>query len=244
MPVALNQSISMLDNTDYQRRRIYFRDEIESAIGMSSCELSLRGSWKFDDFHLDSQQDLTHSDIDLIAMGPLKSEKELVIAGLQQQISPLLRIRISIHPEDHLSQISLEDSRIKNIYEYLIHFKNAQDPEHPSVNYLKAKIMMLLLKRTERNQRFADIRAELPGPATANLHAIKIGTEKTIDLQALSRLMDTITDPVTLSFYANCIIADPSPQYYDAIHQQFLDCETVSDWLKNYIISKMKTDVG
>ena len=104
--------------------------------------------------------------------------------------------------------------------------------------------MMLLLKQTERNQRFAAIKDDLPGRATGNLYAIKIGAEKKIDLPALAQLIETIADPVTLSFYENCLLSNPSAGYCKTIHQQFLSCDTISDWLKNYILSKMKPDVA
>lgn len=226
----------MLKETNYKLRRSLLKDNICRSIYNSKFDLILRGSWKNDDFHLEIDENLTYSDVDLIAKFRSISEKEEIIESLKKEISKIINIKISIHPEDHLSKISLHDSKIKNVLEYLINYKMS---DFNSRNYWKAKIMLLLMKNSERDQRYKEILNDFPSSAMRNLYRIKLGTEKFLDLNEIEKLVILHGDEIAKDFFERCLKGNPNDVYINYISDQFLSSVSISDWLKSYIIGKM-----
>src|SRR5688500_15805268 len=99
--------------TQYITHRTAIQRRIIQVLNMHFPELILRGSWKHGDFHLDLQTGKTFSDIDLVVKGNrifLFQTK----ADLQDKLAPIIDMKISVHPEDYLSELPFEVSKNKN----------------------------------------------------------------------------------------------------------------------------------
>lgn len=223
---------------EYFQRRAILKRMVSQIIYNSNYQLEIRGSWMHSDFHLDPNLEFTNSDIDLISQSNVSNRNDLIIKDIENKLSNILKMKVSVHNEDHLTNIELPDSKIKNIYEYLIHFLKASVSNKPASDYFKAKIMMLLMKTVERNQRYAALRDEIASASMKNLYNIKIGIEKEIENELLEEMIISHGDATALSFYENCIKGLPDASYMESIHKKFMKCQSISNWLKSYILNK------
>lgn len=221
---------------NYLIKRELLRAQVCDSINLIDHRLLIRGSWYYGDFHLDFNKNFTHSDLDILAQG-ISPQNEL-IACIEQKLDPIIKMKISIHENDFLSNISLFDSKIKNIFEYLIAYRNFHR-QKSYMGYFKAKTLMLLLKTQGSDQRFLQIKDSIKHPAMKNLYEMKIGVEREIDISQLKEIVLKIKDETLTLFYDNCIQTTPSSQYFEAIRSEFQSCITIDNWLKSHIQNKL-----
>jgi hypothetical protein len=136
------------------------RRALESVAGAADGLGSLRGSWRWGDFHLDGTGRRSCSDVDLFATEP--SPRDVLATG----VGPL---RLAVHPVDYEPDVSLSVS-----YAFaLVNLATARlvrddDP------YLLAKAR-LMLARQHAGERYTDVAARLGSPAAAALLGRKLG---------------------------------------------------------------------
>ncbi len=228
----------MTTTTNYFLRRAIIKERVINEIMNFSPHFIIRGSWKYNDFHLDFLKTFTYSDIDLIAPKSLNIDTTMLKFEIEQSLKNILPMKVSIHFDDHLSNISIEHSKVKFIYEYLISYLKTLKFGTENNDYFKAKTIMMLMRTVDNNQRFKQICDEIGGKSINNLYKIKIGEQNEINLSNLTEMIHRNGDQITKSFITNCVNKDPNCQYIDLIRDQFHACTTISDWLKNYIEQK------
>jgi hypothetical protein len=228
----------MTDLKNYLERRKLLRQKIIKVIDGFADVLALRGSWKYDDFHLNLNKDITYSDIDLLANSKQNFNREKILMPIEIQLKNIINIKLSIHPDDHFEKISLEDSKLKTIYEYIVYYKNCIITRRTPLNYFKAKTLLLLMKSEEKQQRYFDIYDEVNHPGIVNLYNMKIGITETFQKHFVSDMVAKKGDLIIKSFFDNCIEHQPQEHYFSEIHRRFISAKSISPWLKSYIISK------
>jgi predicted nucleotidyltransferase len=223
----------------YLIRRAQLKTIIKSVIYSQFPKLELRGSWEHDDFHLDYYETKTLSDIDLVSHFKPGEDLCKIKFDLKSSLDRIIKMKISIHPNDFLSSISAKDSKNKNIFEYLIfHRHNRNNPE--VLPYMQAKIMLWLLTRKEGLARFKEISEELNHESAYNLYKIKTGEHRDINIGKLENLIGINGDEIAHSFFENCIIKEPSEEYFSQIQFNFFSSKSIHDWLKARISQKLE----
>lgn len=164
----------------------------------------------------------------------------MIIDHIRKEIEQYIELKISVHGDDHLSMISLRDSKIKNILEYLITWKNLADSGLDMPDYYKAKTILLLMKTEDADQRYKELSLKAEPSLSYNLYNIKIGIENDLDYKAAEFLLKNIDGAIELSFLNNCIIKNPTEKYFKYILASFKECKTISKWLMDYIILKLQ----
>jgi hypothetical protein len=164
--VALDRVLDLAAHTlgIGRRRREHMRGDrhraLEAVTAASAGTGSLRGSWRWGDFHLGEEDGRSCSDVDLLSPQPVP--QDVLVTG----IGPL---RLAAHPVDYEAHVSLEVS-----YAFaLVNLATARvvrddDP------YLLAKAQ-LMLARGDVRERYTEVAARLGGPGGTALLARKLG---------------------------------------------------------------------
>jgi hypothetical protein len=137
-------------------------DALESVQRASNrFSASLRGSWRWGDFHVDENSGLSCSDMDLWA------PHRRLVTSVETRAGVL---RVSIHPADYESSLSLEGS----LCFALINLATARLrlDDNP---YLLAKCQLMLGRRTV-HERYVDVAAR-SGRRGVDALALKLGVE-------------------------------------------------------------------
>ena len=122
---------------------------------------SLRGSWRWGDFHLDERGGHSCSDIDLFGRDA-HPERLRTGAGA---------LRVAVHTVDYERTVSLRVSYAFALVNLATaRLERADDP------YLLAKAQLMLARRDAR-ERYADVAARIGGVAGARLLSRKLGLE-------------------------------------------------------------------
>lgn len=157
---------------------------------------SIYGSWAFGDFHLDETHMHTFSDLDLLC--PIEAGLEAKLSYLKSTLDSLIEIDISVRTHDDLGADigTLSDRWITMVgfaYAYSADFRRPLSPQQRC--YLEAKAALMLL-RSRRSLRYAQIAKEIADVAAMNALHLKLGqTNRWLDEHHLTSLLDRVQEP-------------------------------------------------
>lgn len=198
---------------------------------------ALRGSWKYDDFHLAPSGALTRSDLDLVVEGLSPTERLHTQATLQAEFGSSMTLRVSVHGADSLLKMNLADSLILNIGEFISKTRELKAGD-PDFDYTLAKITLLLL-RSFPEERYAAVAARIGTPEVRLALDVKIGLESAFPPEKAALLLRSSAYPIVREFVEEYVLAVPSPALMDTIRNRVHCCESIDPWLQEYLISKM-----
>lgn len=198
---------------------------------------ALRGSWKYDDFHLAPTGALTRSDLDLVVDGLTPAERLQTQVALQADFGSSMALRVSVHGADSLLKMNLADSFILNIGEFISKTQKlkAGDPDY---DYTLAKITLLLL-RSFPEERYAAVAARIATPEVQLALGVKLGLESAFSPKKSAMLLHSNASPIVREFIDAYVLAVPSPAFVDTIRNRVRRCQSIDLWLQEYLISKM-----
>lgn len=198
---------------------------------------ALRGSWKHNDFHLDPTGVMTRSDLDLVVEGLSSKERLQKQATLQEDFGKSMFLRVSVHGADSLLKMSLADSFILNIGEFISKTRTlkAGDPDY---DYTLAKISLLLL-RSFPEERYTAVAVRIGTPEVRLALDVKLGLESVFPPQKAAILLHSSANPLVYEFVKECALAMPSPVFVDTIRNRVRGCQSIDPWLQEYLIHKM-----
>ncbi len=198
---------------------------------------ALRGSWKHNDFHLAPTGTLTLSDLDLVVEGMPPMECVQTQVTLQADFSNSMSLRVSVHGADSLLKMSLADSFILNVGEFVSKTRELKASD-PGYAYTLAKISLLLL-RSFPEERYAAVAARIGTPEVALALDAKLGLESTFPTEKAALLLRSCTHSLAREFVEECVLMDPSPTFGNTIRNRIRCCKSIDPWLQEYLISKM-----
>lgn len=218
------------------------REEKKQIVTNSLIKLNalqcLRGSWLKDDFHFSTTLKTSFSDLDLVCPGPSLGRIKLLQNVNDTLYKNAFLIRVSVHKADSLLKMSIEDSRVLNIGEYLSKvINNNLSPDH--LSYIRAKMILLLL-RINTGERYIDVANRINTYESYKAYRNKIGIESDFSLEnAHALLLTSQTRPVKLFLYS-CILSNPTEKYTSQIINHLTDCKSIERWLQKYLIAKIQ----
>lgn len=199
--------------------------------------IALRGSWKYDDFHLAPSGALTRSDLDLVVEGLSPKERQHTQATLQAEFGNSMALRVSVHGADSLLKMSLADSFILNIGEFIAKTRELKEGD-PDYDYTLAKITLLLL-RSFPEERYAAVAARIGTPEVRLALDVKLGLKSAFPVEKAALLLRTSAYPIVREFVDEYVLTIPSPVFVDMIRNRVRRCQSIDLWLQEYLISKM-----
>lgn len=210
---------------------------IEDTLQRHHLPSALRGSWKYDDFHLAPSGALTRSDLDLVVEGLSLKERLQTQATLQAEFGNSMALRVSVHGADSLLKMNLADSFILNIGEFISKTRElkAGDPDY---DYTLAKITLLLL-RSFPEERYAAVAARIGTPEVRLALDVKLGLESAFPPEKAAQLLRSSAYPIVCKFVEEYVLAIPSSVFVDMIRNRVRRCQSIDLWLQEYLISKM-----
>ncbi|MGH9904341.1 MAG: hypothetical protein ACRD8U_02015 [Pyrinomonadaceae bacterium] len=201
-------------------------------------ERAIRGSWKYDDFHLSRDGTQTRSDLDLVVEGAsqdLRTEyKTAIQLDLEEKRPPL---RVSIHAADSLLTMNLDDSFFLNIGEFIAK-TNRLKPGEPAYDYTLAKISLLLLRRFPQ-ERYVDVSSRAATPEVEMALGVKLGYFCAFSNGAAATLLSCSQHSTVRLFVQECVVKRASQEFIDFICQRVRFCKSIDPWLQDYLISKV-----
>jgi len=192
---------------------------------------SLRGSWKYGDFHLD-QRGRSLSDLDLVVEELSTHDRAALRTSLVAEL-PIM-MNVSIHPRDSLLVMNLQESRILNICEFI---SKLRVPSH-DLSYARAKIL-LLLSRQNTLERYRDVAVRLGTSQSQRALRVKLGQSfkfSTCDSVALASSSGQVK---VVEFIEQCVVQEPATSYLDSLVKDLASCTTIDPWLKQHLLGKM-----
>jgi hypothetical protein len=197
---------------------------------------ALRGSWKYNDFHLDHIGKQSFSDLDLM-VDVSATDQQKIKSSLERDLAPCLTLPVSVHGADSLLKINLEDSFVLNIGEFIA--KTRLKGECDSFyHYTLAKISLLLL-RTSSRERYEAVAHRIDAPEAHAALAVKLGRESTFDVNAAKLLLTHSSHPTAREFYERCILETPGEAFLTSFRSRIRSCKTIEPWLQEYLIKKI-----
>lgn len=221
----------------YQSLRIEHLRLVVDALERHRVSGALRGSWKYGDFHLARTGALTRSDLDLVVCGLTPAERLNMQDALQEDLGNRMVLRVSIHGADSLLKMSLVDSFVLNVGEFISKTQglNAGDPDY---DYTLAKITLLLL-RSFPEERYGAVAARI-GTQEAQLALdVKLGLEAVFPPEKAAMLLHSNACAVAREFIDAYVLGAPSPKFVDTLRKRVRRCQSIDAWLQEYLISKM-----
>jgi hypothetical protein len=151
-----------LDRWRVQRVRRRRHEALVSVLRAADAVGSLRGSWRWGDFHLDERTRASCSDVDLFGREAYSADRLRTAAG---------SLRVAVHAVDYERTVSVRVSYAFALVNLAVaRLERADDP------YLLAKAQ-LMLARQDARERYADVAARVGGASGARLLARKLGLE-------------------------------------------------------------------
>ena len=200
----------------------------------------LRGSWKNGDFHWNIDKGITYSDIDILIEGISIELRQKMAKAITDETANFSNapIHTSIHPQNALDLMDLKDSRVLNICEYISKFISFSSYEQRGLEYLRAKILLLLL-RNHTSERYIDVRNRIQTPEVQRAYGVKLGLYPIFSIEDARTLIYKFGDQMSKIFYDHCLRSIPSSSYINSIVSTLQNCNTIDRWLKDYMIDKL-----
>ena len=205
------------------------------------CELSVsdsvRGSWKYGDFHLSADGSKSYSDLDLVISEIGEKERHEFAALIRSRLAPRLNLAVSIHPADFLMSMNLDDSLVLSLGEFVA--KASRGPQLGAhFQYMTAKITLLLLRQHVR-ERYLDVAQRIGTPEAERSAEVKLGTHCEFSLQAAAKLAGGTRDTTIKMFVRTCLLSADFPAAATYVCCRIERCASIAPWLKHHLLSKM-----
>jgi hypothetical protein len=196
---------------------------------------ALRGSWYFNDFHLTGRT--SFSDLDLVVREEALMREE-VRKGVSNDLADLgLPLRVSIHPSDDLSRVTLEDSTPLIIAEFLSKWPPKLG-QASFGDYTIAKTVLLLLRNVTK-ERYRETAARIGTPLAETACAVKLGTEFRLKASHAISLVSPEADGLVLPFIDYLSATVKRDWLISTVKEHLLAAGSISSWLADYMLVKL-----
>lgn len=200
---------------------------------------ALRGSWKYDDFHLSKDGSQSLSDLDLVIDGVSDDVRRQYAEDMQNELSAVLALRVSIHGSDSLLEMNLGDSFVLNMGEFIAKTSRIK-PEHPEYSYTLAKISLLMLRNFTK-ERYLDVSQRIHTREVEMSMGVKLGDETYFPTDAATKLLSLSPHSTVKYFVENCVRRSPGEDTIMSVIDQIRQCSSIAPWLQDYLIYKINS---
>lgn len=214
------------------KERNYAQEVVLQFLKLRGLRQSVRGSWKYGDFHL-NQKGTSLSDLDLV-IEDLSSEDRVALRTSLIAELPI-RMNVSIHPKDSLLEMSLEESRILNVCEFVSKLGTCSLRE---LSYARAKIL-LLLARQSISERYGDVAARLGTPQSQQALRVKLGQSSRFTIPDSVAIACSSGQVKAVELIEQCVVQQPTSSYLASLIKDLRSCTTIDSWLKQHLLGKL-----
>ncbi|RKZ54459.1 MAG: hypothetical protein DRR16_03180 [Candidatus Parabeggiatoa sp. nov. 3] len=200
----------------------------------------LRGSWKTGTFHLNSSGRYSQSDIDILVYKIDQSRAKIISNAIMQDTLLLFDspLDVSIHPEDSLSNLNINDSKLINIAEYIFKYKQYIFKNSGNLDYIKVKIIFFLLRKTV-DDSYTSITTRIDTKEIKHALNVKMGLESIFPLEYAKQLIYTYGNQFAFDFLKNCLVKVPDEDFINFITDEIHSSKTIDSWLQSYMLEKL-----
>lgn len=210
---------------------------IQNVLRRCGISRSLRGSWRYDDFHLSKDGLQSLSDLDLVMDEAPEPVRRQYAEEIKNELRAVLALRVSIHRSDSLLKMNLGDSIVLNMGEFIAKTSRI-DQKHPEYSYTLAKISLLML-RDSTQERYFDVSQRIRTREAERSIRVKLGDETDFSTEAALTLLSVSSKSTVKYFVKNCVQRSPSCETIMSVKAQIRQCRSIAPWLQNYLICKM-----
>jgi hypothetical protein len=216
----------------YAERRAELHRYILEVVRTHAPECSVRGSFRYGDFHLEPATASLRSDLDLLGPGLGERDRERTAAALGAALAtgPGVRLRVSIHPHDGFAPLSPADLRLMSIGEYLRHDADGGYPR----DYLLAKVCLLLARSTQA-ERYLETALRVRTPQALAAGRVKVGEARTFPEASARALLAGVDRPEAALFAAECLGRSPGAAFRRDYARRLRQRTGIDPWLRNYV---------
>lgn len=228
----------MLD-LDFELRQEH-RQFVLDTLAQNDLLPALRGSWRYGDFHLSRVDGFSLSDLDLVIPGLSPASRKMIQYKLQKDLARLFPLKVSIHSADSLLTMSLADSFILNIGEFIAKTRMVKIGD-ASYDHTVAKISLLLL-RTYPEERYSEVACRIGTLEALSALAVKLGGETKFSSDAATQLLKSpsAASSIALEFLERCVLEPAGEDFVKSLRNRLNLCASIQPWLRQYLIRKMK----
>ncbi|MEA2206797.1 MAG: hypothetical protein QOE77_3573 [Blastocatellia bacterium] len=146
-------------------------------------------------------------------------------------------MKVSIHPADSLLKMTLEDSFVLNIGEFIAktHMRATNEPLY---EHTLAKISLLLL-RIHTTERYTDIAYRIGTREAFSALSVKLGATTGFPLQAARRLLKLGSTSFSSEFFERCVLQRANADFLYLLRNRIQLCSSIELWLQEYLIAKI-----
>lgn len=216
--------------TDLEARAT-FKSDIESIVSSSEFSLRIKGSIPADDFHLHGKT--SFSDVDLVLPGVTEDKRYDIADGVKQAIFEKTgySLPVTVQPDDHFLNLSLEDSRLMALSEYMrrIH-KGVSTSEYG--DFIRAK-STLMVANEHPGQRYRQIAASIGNSAAQKALAVKLGDAVEFSAEDSLKILEAVTKTEETEWLKRYMQTQDADAVIEWCLQQLPLRETIPSWLKD-----------
>jgi hypothetical protein len=199
---------------------------------------SLRGSWLYSDFHLNSDCKRSFSDLDLVLIGRENDDISRVRQAIDLRLGSLLRLNVAIHPLESMQGMTIQDARLLLIGEYFISVFRKVRTGYMTMDYARAKISLLFL-RISREERYKDVMRRLDSDLVRRAGLVKLGSMSRFSVEDMTQCLRGEKDEIVSLFLKECIAGRPSSLFLEEWQQEVERAPSVDRWLKDLLLNKV-----
>ena len=225
---------------DYEVKRESAKTFLLNTLDKYRLADHLQGSWKADDFHLCIDDNISYSDVDILAEGIEEFERNKFIQTISLELSKYFDnpISVSIHNRNSLYKMSISDAQVLGIAEYIAQYRKIVAIVSYPKDYIDTKFTLLLLRHSF-NERYQEVSCRIGTIEAQRALDVKLGKEKTFPLEYGKSLITKFGNTTAVQFLNHCLLNNPNDKTANSTLSQLAECVTIDQWLHSYLASKI-----
>jgi hypothetical protein len=192
---------------------------------------TVKGSFRYGDFHLRVADQTTLSDLDLILSTATDENRHQAARMVHRHIMATtgIEIRVSVQPEDHHDALNLSDARLLVIGEYLRHAPTIAS-DWPAYDYLLAKSCLGVL-RTKPTQRPNQVTAEVGTGAARAALRMRLGSSDAFPAAGAATLLEQGPESAERDMLARLVGKSPTRVQSEDFLSELASRPEIHPWL-------------
>ena len=225
---------------DYEVKRELAKQFLLNILREYDLDNHIQGSWKAGDFHLSIDGNTSYSDVDILVNGINEFEQKRLIQAISLDLSKYFDypISVSIHNRNSLYQMNISDAQVLGIAEYIAQYRKIHATISCPKDYIDSKFTLLLL-RNSFNERYQEVSNRIGTIEAQRALDVKLGREKNFPIEYAKFLISEFGNTTGIQFYNHCLFNNPDDNFAKSILSQLAQCQTIDQWLHDYLVSKV-----
>lgn len=179
-------------HAEWESARAELARTVAESLADLEVPLEIRGSFRFNDFHLDLATGRSYSDLDLVGSALEAVETDAIRQRIADTIEAACgsKLKVAIHPAEYFSGLNPGDARFLAIGEYL-RLESARKASPGLADYHRAKTVLMAL-RSSPSERYRATAERLHSKSSRLALNVKLGLEPTFTWESAAELLDAV----------------------------------------------------